>query len=240
MTNPNNNCKKNDIRHPVNTKFSQSSHATLFTHTLPIVPSLHMKNKAVFRRNKTDFGFSKRLLEVSKRRLKILKRRFKLLKRRLCSHTPVQIFRALSPYYNIPPTNTITTITTTVTHITTVTIINCHCNYHGLYSNCCLPHTKKRRPHSDTALSFRINLVVLSYDLLAFLHVNATLLRVRHLAALQVIQCTVVSTVHSALDTSLALRNLKRYIGNLTLVNGNGIFIGNTYSLQTSFISSVS
>ena len=111
MTNPNNNCKKNDIRHPVNTKFSQLSHATLFTHTLPIVPSLHMKNKAVFRRNKTDFGFSKRLLEVSKRRLKILRRRFKLLKRRLCSHTPVQIFRAFSPYYNIPPTNTITTIT---------------------------------------------------------------------------------------------------------------------------------
>ena len=61
MTNPNNNCKKNDIRCPINTKFSQSSHATLFTHTLPIVPSLHMKNKAVFRRNKTDFGFSKRL-----------------------------------------------------------------------------------------------------------------------------------------------------------------------------------
>ena len=117
MTNPNNNCKKNDIRCPINTKFSQSSHATLFTHTLPIVPSLHMKNKAVFRRNKTDFGFSKRLLEVSKRRLNILRRRFKLLKRRLCSHTPVQIFRAFSPYYNIPPTNTITTITATVTNI---------------------------------------------------------------------------------------------------------------------------
>ena len=116
MTNPNNNCKKT-ISATLSTPNSPN-HPTLPFSPIPfpLFPPF-MKNKAVFRRNKTDFGFSKRLLEVSKRRLKILRRRFKLLKHRLCSHTPVQIFRAFSPYYNIPPTNTITTITTTVTNI---------------------------------------------------------------------------------------------------------------------------